>query len=62
MESNLDPKVFDAFKLKLEKEEDTIHHHGFKKLIEMENSKKGCSKSPMQYKQNLRINHEHHIR
>ena len=40
MESKLDPKVFDAFKLKLEKEEDTIDHHGFKKLIEMENTTK----------------------
>tara|TARA_B100002052_G_scaffold297697_1_gene329039 strand:+ start:841 stop:1584 length:744 start_codon:yes stop_codon:yes gene_type:complete len=40
MESKLDPKVFDAFKLKLEKEEDTIDNHGFKKLIEMENTTK----------------------
>ena len=40
MESKLDPKVFDAFKLKLEKEEDTIDHHGFKILIEMENTTK----------------------
>ena len=40
MGSKLDPKVFDAFKLKLEKEEDTIDHHGFKKLIEMENTTK----------------------
>ena len=40
MESKLEPKVFDAFKLKLEKEEDTIDHHGFKKLIEMENTTK----------------------
>ncbi|MBJ60641.1 MAG: hypothetical protein CMB54_01780 [Euryarchaeota archaeon] len=39
-ENNLDPKVFDAFKLKLEKGEDTIDHHGFKKLIDMENSTK----------------------
>ena len=40
MGSKLDPKIFDAFKLKLEKEEDTIDHHGFKKLIEMENTTK----------------------
>ena len=40
VESNLDPKVFDAFKLKLEKEEDTIDNHGFKKLIDMDNSTK----------------------
>ena len=40
IESNLDPKVFDAFKLKLEKEEDTIDNHGFKKLIDMDNSTK----------------------
>ena len=40
MDSKLDPKVFDAFKFKLEKEENTLDTHGFKKLIEMEDTSK----------------------
>lgn len=39
-DSNLDPRVFDVFRLKLEKEEDSIDHHGFKKLIDMDNTAK----------------------
>tara|TARA_B100001996_G_scaffold226011_1_gene174071 strand:+ start:216 stop:986 length:771 start_codon:yes stop_codon:yes gene_type:complete len=36
--NKMDPKVFDAFRFKLDKEEDTIEHHGFKKLMELETS------------------------
>ena len=36
--NKMDPKIFDAFRFKLDKEEDTIEHHGFKKLMELETS------------------------
>jgi len=38
--NKIDPKVFDAFRFKLDKDEDTIEHHGFKKLMELEASTK----------------------
>lgn len=38
--NKMDPKVFDAFRFKLDKEEDTIEHHGFKKFMELETSMK----------------------
>ena len=40
LDSKLDPKVFDAFRLKIEKDDDELDLHGFKKLMEMENSSK----------------------
>ena len=39
-DSNLDPRVFDVFKLKLEKEKGTIDFHGFKKLIDLKGSRR----------------------
>jgi hypothetical protein len=34
--TNIDPKVFDAFRFKLDKEANTIEHHGFKKLMDLD--------------------------
>ena len=39
-DNKMDPKVFDAFRFKLDKDADTIEHHGFKKLMDLDDSTK----------------------